>query len=151
MNLITIAGRLGRDAELKVIPSGKSVTNFPVAVDIGRGEKKKTEWIDCSLWGERADALVPYLTKGKQVTLAGDFGLRTFNKKDGTPSATITCDVQRLTLQGSRSDAQQPEVAASSAPAAPAIPAPAMKPSTWLSPKPATVAPPATFDDDIPF
>ena len=54
MNLITIAGRLGRDAELKVIPSGKSVTNFPVAVDIGRGEKKKTEWIDCSLWGERA-------------------------------------------------------------------------------------------------
>lgn len=151
MNLITIAGRLGRDAELKVIQSGKSVTNFPVAVDIGRGENKETQWIDCSLWGERADKLAPYLTKGKAVTLAGDFNLRIFQKKDGSTSAAITCDVQRLTLQGSRSDAQQPEVAASSAPAAPAIPAPATKPSTWLSPKQAPVAPPSTFDDDIPF
>jgi single-strand DNA-binding protein len=151
MNLITIAGRLGRDAELKTISSGKSVANFAVAVDIGRGDKKTTQWIDCSLWGERAEGLTPYLTKGKAITAAGDFNLRIFNKKDGTPTAVITCDVQRLTLQSSRSDAQQPGLAFSSAPAAPPLPAPPMRPSTWLSEKQPPVAPPSNFDDDIPF
>lgn len=144
MNLITIAGRLGRDAEHKVLPSGKEVINFAVAVDVGRGENKRTEWVDCSLWGERAAKLQPYLVKGKSVTLAGDFGLRTYLKKDGQPAGTITCDVQRLTLQGGR-EAEQTE--------APAMAKPAMTPSTWQAPKQARPAPPteAQLDDDIPF
>jgi len=144
MNLLTIAGRLGRDAEHKTLPSGKEVINFPVAVDIGRGENKQTLWVDCALWGERAAKLQPYLVKGKSVTLAGDFNVRAYLKKDGQPAATITCDVQRLTLQGG-SQAEQT--------AAPAIPKPAMIPSAWQAPKPQRPAPPteAELDDDIPF
>jgi single-strand DNA-binding protein len=144
MNLITIAGRLGRDAEHKVLPSGKEVVNFAVAVDIGRGDNKTTLWIDCALWGERASKLQPYLVKGKSVTLAGDFNLRTFEKKDGSAGATITCDVQRLTLQGGR-DAEYTE--------APTLAKPAMTPSVWQAPKQARPVPPtaAQFNDDIPF
>lgn len=144
MNLITIAGRLGRDAEHKVLASGKEVVNFAVAVDIGRGDNKSTLWIDCALWGERAAKLQPYLVKGKSVTLAGDFNLRTFEKKDGAAGATITCDVQRLTLQGGR-DAEQTE--------APAPAKPAMTPSTWSAPKQTRPAPPTeqSLNDEIPF
>ena len=53
----TFAGRLGRDSELKQLPSGKEVVNFVVAVDKGRGDNKETLWVDCSLFGERAAKL----------------------------------------------------------------------------------------------
>ena len=99
MNTATFAGRLGRDADLR--DTGKdSVCNFSVAVDVGWGDKKRTLWIGCSLWGERAKKLSQYLTKGTSVTVSGDVDLRTYEKKDGTAGAEITCNVQRLTLQG---------------------------------------------------
>ena len=148
MNLISIAGRLGQEAVLKTLPSGKEVVNFAVAVDIGRGENKTTLWVDCSLWGERAAKLGPFLTKGKQVAVSGDFNLRVYDKKDGTPGASITCDVQRLTLMGGgeRSEQQQ-EI--------PAVKAPPMKPSAWASEqKPKRPPPPSESDfgeSEIPF
>jgi len=147
VNLISIAGRLGQEAVLKTLPSGKEVVNFAVAVDIGRGENKTTLWVDCSLWGERAAKLGPFLTKGKQVAVSGDFNLRVYDKKDGTPGASITCDVQRLTLMGGgeRSEQQQ-EI--------PAVKAPPMKPSAWTAaPKPQRPPPPteSQLDDEIPF
>lgn len=148
MNLLTIAGRIGRDAELKETASGKTVVNFPVAVDIGRGENKTTLWVDCALWGERAGKLAPYLVKGKQVTLAGDLGLRTFTKRDNTAGAAITCDVQRLTLQGGR-DAEQ--TAPAEQVAGPKTPA--MRPSSWGETPQKRPPPPAEADlnDEIPF
>ena len=141
MNLITIAGRLGSEAVLKSLPSGKEVVNFSVAVDIGRGENKQTLWVDCSLWGDRAQKLGPYLTKGKQVALAGDFNLRTFQKKDGTPGAAITCDVQRLTLMGGRETGEQSD-------AQPQVATPQLKPSAWGAKAPAKSE---DFDDSVPF
>ena len=149
MNLISIAGRLGDDCKHKVLPSGKEVVNFGVAVDIGRGENKTTLWVDCSLWGERAAKLGPYLTRGKQVALSGDFNLRVFEKKDGTPGASITCDVQRLTLMGGgdRGEQQQAPVTQQQAPAKP-------RPPTWgLSPTQREPPPTeADFgDSEIPF
>lgn len=141
MNLITIAGRLGSEAVLKSLPSGKEVVNFSVAVDIGRGENKQTLWVDCSLWGDRAQKLGPYLTKGKQVALAGDFNLRTYAKKDGAPGAAITCDVQRLTLMGGRETGEQGESSTQAA-------SPPIKPSAWGARAPAQ---PEEFDSEIPF
>jgi single-stranded DNA-binding protein len=110
-------------------------------VDIGRGENKQTLWVDCSLWGDRAQKLGPYLTKGKQVALAGDFNLRTYAKKDGTPGAAITCDVQRLTLMGGRETGEQGDASTQVA----SLP---MKPSAWGSKSPAQ---PEEFDSEIPF
>lgn len=99
MNTAIFAGRLGRDAELRATPSGKSVLNFSLAVDIGFGDKKETLWVDCSMWGERADKIAPYLTKGKSITAGGDVGLRQWESQ-GKSGAAITLNVQRLTLQG---------------------------------------------------
>lgn len=142
MNLITIAGRLGSEAVLKSLPSGKEVVNFSVAVDIGRGENKQTLWVDCSLWGDRAQKLGPYLVKGKQVALSGDFNLRTFQKKDGTPGAAITCDVQRLTLMGGREAGESTE-------GQPQVATPQLKPSAWGAKAPAKQD--EGFDSEIPF
>lgn len=149
MNQLSIAGRLGQEASHKVLPSGKEVVNFTVAVDKGRGENKKTIWVDCSLWGERAAALGPYLTKGKQVAISGEFDLRVFEKKDGTPGASITCDVKSLTLMGGGERSEQQSIPETK------IRKPEMIPSAWQSPPKTERAPPPTEADfgesDIPF
>lgn len=59
--------RLGRDAELRVTQSGESVATLSLAFSYGRrGEEgvRPTQWVDASLWGRRAEALLPYLKKG---------------------------------------------------------------------------------------
>lgn len=100
MNVIMLAGKVGTDAELRNTPSGKPVLNWKIVVDIGWGERKHSLWIECALWGTRAEKLAPHITKGKPITVYGTFDLRTYQAKNG-PGASITCDVQDLQLQGS--------------------------------------------------
>lgn len=77
--------RLGRDAELRYTPSNKAVTSLACVYDVGFGENKKSQWIDVSLWGKQAEALAPYLTKGKQIVVcADDIEIEQYNKNDGT-------------------------------------------------------------------
>lgn len=135
MNYAHFAGRIGRDADLRHTQDGKAVLNFALAVDTGYGDRKETLWVDCALWGERGEKLAQYLTKGKAVTVSGDVGLRTFDKRDGSHGASLTCNVQRLTLQGG-GEARQ------AAPAPAAERAPAQRPLPAGEPG---------FDDDIPF
>ena len=134
MNHAIFAGRLGQDADLRYTENGHAVMNFSLAVNVGWGEHQETLWIACSLWGERAEKLAPYFTKGKALTVAGDVNLRTFERRNGEAGASITCNVQRLTLQSGR-DTGASDTARTTAKPAAVPPAPAQE----------------EFDDDIPF
>lgn len=81
MKSITIAGRVGRDAELRNTNSGDSVLSFTVAVDDRSGKDKSTLWFDVSIWGKRADSLSQYIKKGSQIAATGDLGMREHNGK----------------------------------------------------------------------
>lgn len=104
MLTVNIAGRLGRDAELRHTPAGKAVCNFSVAVDRRRGEEKQTVWVDCHVWEKRAEALQPYLKKGTAVAVSGDLAVRQFDKRDGGSGVAIDCTVRELTLLGGGGD-----------------------------------------------
>lgn len=78
MKIITIAGTVGKDAELRRTQSGDPVCNFSVAVS---DRKKETTWFDVSIWGKRADALSPHINKGGKITVCGDFQTREHNGK----------------------------------------------------------------------
>lgn len=80
MKNITIAGNLGRDAELRNAGSSQ-VLGFAVAVEQRDGQNKSTIWFDCSLWGKRGEVLAQYLTKGTKVAVSGDLGMREHNGK----------------------------------------------------------------------
>lgn len=99
MNTAMFAGRLGADAELRYTQAEDAVCGFRLAVDVRKGKDKKTLWVDCSLWGKRGEALAQYLTKGASVTVLGDVGLRQY-EANGETRATLTCNVQAITLQG---------------------------------------------------
>lgn len=107
MNIITIAGALGKDAELRRTPNGDAVAQFSVADS--QGKDKQTIWWNCALWGKRGEALAQYLTKGQAVTVVGTVTEREYTDKDGVKRKAQDVRVNEVALQGGRrDDAQKP-------------------------------------------
>ena len=98
MQLLTIAGTVGKDAVLRTTGGGDDVLSFSVAVDNGKdanGNKRDATWFDASLWGKRARALAPHITKGCKLTLSGRPTARAHEGK-----AYLGISVDGLTFQG---------------------------------------------------
>ncbi|MDX1465568.1 MAG: single-stranded DNA-binding protein [Halomonas sp.] len=144
-------GRIGRDAEVRHTPNGNAVAGFPVAVDVGFGDRKETLWLDASLWGKRAEGgLTQHLMKGQQVFVQGEIGTREFQKRDGTPGFAVTLKVSEIDLVGGQpqgqpqqrqAPAQQPNYQQAQANYAQQQTAPQSAPPGGFD----------DFDDEIPF
>jgi len=94
MLVLTISGYLGRDPELKTTNQSQ-VASFSVGVPTGKDE---TTWVDCSVWGKRADTVMAYFRKGSKVTLTGSGKLCIYEKKDGTQGSSLEMNVTDFTL-----------------------------------------------------
>ena len=105
MNNITVAGQLGRDAELRATNQGESVLSFSVADSQGRD--KPTIWWNCQLWGKRATSLEQYLRKGQSVTVGGSVSEREWVDKDGQKRKSMEIRVNDVALQGGKSAGEQ--------------------------------------------
>lgn len=118
MNVYTFTGNLARDAKINSTDKGDSVGSFSVGVKSGYGDKAVTNWINCSLWGKRADSLAPYLMKGQGVAISGELSLRKYKSKDGSEGASMEVRVQDVTLIGSKEDRapMTPQMASKSIP-----------------------------------
>ena len=103
MNVWTFSGRVGADAELRTTQSGEKVLSFRVANDIGFGDRRTTQWVDCSYWGKRAEAVSSYVRKGDKISVSGELKLEEFQKRDGTPGSKLAVRVNDLDL-AARSD-----------------------------------------------
>ena len=136
MNQAFFAGRLGRDSELRHTGAGTAVLGFSLAVDQHRKGEKTTLWVDCSIWGDRAEKLAQYLTKGACVAVAGEVGIRVFDGRDGSTKAALTCNVREVTMLGGKRDSD----------AAPQHAEPRHTPRAPVVPVTDSFA-----DDDIPF
>lgn len=109
MNFITVAGTLGRDAEIKHLNNGDPVCSFSIADS--QGKDKPTIWWNCSLFGRRAESLAPYLTKGAQVTVAGNITERSWTDKQGNERKSMDVRVADVALQGRRGEPEKPKKA----------------------------------------
>ena len=105
MNVLTISGNIGRDAEVRNA-GGTQVAGFSLAMKSGFGDKAQTIWVDCSLWGKQAESgLVQYLKKGQFAVVTGEMGTREHEGK-----TYITLRVNGVTLGGKQdSQGQQPQ------------------------------------------
>jgi single-strand DNA-binding protein len=84
MEMLIIAGTVGKDAELRRTQSGDPILSFSLAVDQGKdrnGQKRDTKWYDASIFGKRAESLQSYITKGSKLTLQGRPTAREYNGK----------------------------------------------------------------------
>lgn len=115
MNIITVAGQLGKDAEIRYLPNGDPVASFSVADSQGR--EKPTIWWRASLFGKRAESLGPYLTKGQAVTISGTITEREYTDKDGNKRQAQEIRVNDLALQGGKREGAAPAQRQAPAPA----------------------------------
>ena len=98
MNSMTVAGNVGRDAQLRRTQGGDPVLGFSVAVDMGKdknGNKRDAVWVNCSIWGKRAESLETYITKGTKLVLTGRPGVNVYEGK-----GSLTLSVNDLTFMG---------------------------------------------------
>lgn len=130
MNVVSCIGRIGKDAEMKFLNSGKAVLKFTLAVNIGYGDKQSTMWYDVSSWFG-GDKIVSYLTKGKQIGVSGRLGSREYEGK-----TYLTIDADGITLIGDKSKDEAPNPARTEA-----APPPQRRSETT----------PPDLNDEIPF
>lgn len=103
-NCYHCTGRVGRDPELKVTPTGTVLCKFSLAVDHGWGDKKTTMWFNCTIFGKSAERAEKLLAKGKQIQVVGSLNLREY-EKDGVKRQANDLDVDDFKMIGPREDA----------------------------------------------
>ena len=106
--------RIGKDAEVRFTPGGTAVANVSLAFTYGKkGDdgKRPTQWVDASIWGQRAEPMAPYLLKGKQiVAYLEDVHLQTYTKGDGTQNTKMVARLADLEfVAGSEQASSQPK------------------------------------------
>lgn len=111
VNKVILVGNLGRDPELRYLPSGQSVASFSVATSEkfkGRDGtmRDQTEWHNVVVYGKPAEACGQYLKKGRQVYIEGRITNRSWEAKDGSGKKYRTEIVaQRVQFLGGRAGA----------------------------------------------
>lgn len=89
INRVVVSGNLTRDPELRVTPGGTQVLGFGVAVNDRRRNQRTGEWedypnfIDCTMFGNRAEALSRILLKGMKVAIEGKLRYSSWENKNG--------------------------------------------------------------------
>ena len=89
INRVVVSGNLTRDPELRVTPGGTQVLGFGVAVNDRRRNQQTGEWedypnfIDCTMFGNRAEAPSRILHKGMKVAIEGKLRYSSWEDKNG--------------------------------------------------------------------
>lgn len=160
----TLPYNLGRDPEIRYMPSGDAIANIAVATsyrskDRNTGEQKElTEWHRISFFGRLAEIVGQYLKKGSSVYVEGRLQTRKYTDKDGIERYATDIIAENMQMLGGRQGMGGDSMGGGmgggmdddySAPQRPAPrqapPAPAARPQ----PKPAPNF--SDMDDDIPF
>ena len=120
INKAIVVGNLGRDPEIRALPSGQSVASFSIATTARfkdrNGElQERTDWHRVVAFGKLADNCQRLFAKGRQVYVEGRLSSRQYQAKDGTGLRHRTEIVaQQLRLLGSRANGTVAPQAASS-------------------------------------
>jgi len=111
VNKAILVGNLGRDPEVRYLPSGQTVANFTLATsesynDRSGTRQERTDWHNIVVYGKQAELCGQYLKKGRQVYVEGRISNRQWDAKDGSGKRYRTEIVaQRVQFLGGRAGA----------------------------------------------
>lgn len=117
MNNCTFTGNIGKEATVRYTPKNDAVAQFSLAVSSGYGEKEVTTWLNCSLWGKRAESLAPHLLRGTKIAVSGELTNRPYTDKQGAEKYSLELRINELTLLSSKGDTK-PQASDNNAPRA---------------------------------
>ncbi|MES2583355.1 MAG: single-stranded DNA-binding protein [Pseudomonadota bacterium] len=165
VNKVILVGNLGRDPEVRYLPSGEPVANITIATSSKYKNKtgemvEETEWHRVTFFGKLAEIVGQYLKKGRSVYVEGRIKTRKYTDKDGIEKYATDIIANEMQMLGGREgmgepagddgggyDNAPPRRAAPAAPRATAAAAPAAR----QAPPPRPASGFDDMDDDIPF
>lgn len=136
INRVNISGNLTRDCELRSTQSGSQILSFGVAVNDRRKNPQTGEWedypnfVDCVIFGKRAESLSGYLNKGDKVAIEGKLRYSSWETKDGQKRSKLEVVVDEIELMSRGRQEQRPRKDSPMRPVAPTA---------------------DVYDEDIPF
>lgn len=113
VNKVILVGNLGRDPELKYIPSGDAVVNLAIATT-DRYKNKSGEMVDATEWhrvnffGRTAEVCGQYLKKGSQVYIEGSLKTRKYTDKDGVEKYATEIRGDRMQMLDGKKEGAAP-------------------------------------------
>ena len=163
INRVNLSGFLTRDSELRTTQSGTGILGFGVAVNDRRKNPQTGEWedypnfIDCVVFGSRAEPLSKFLSKGTKVAIEGKLRWSQW-EREGQKRSKIEVIVDEIEFMSRRNDDQQPQFQqqqAYSQPQQPTYQQPQQQfqQQTYQQPAYTAPQPPSNelYDESIPF
>lgn len=138
INKVLITGNLTRDPELRETPSGFQVLNFGVAVNDRKRNQSTGQWedyanfVDCTMFGNRAASVARFLGKGSKVAIEGKLRWSQWEAQDGSKRSKLEVVVDELEFMNRNENGSQGQAYGRGEVAQPAMEA-------------------VPYDDEIPF
>lgn len=111
INNVVLTGRVTKDIELKVTPTGKSVCSFSLAVNrkfVQDGERQ-ADFINCQLWGKSAETLEKYGKKGMLIGVEGRLQTRNYINQQGQTVYVTEVAAESFTFLEKKQSNDQPQ------------------------------------------
>jgi len=107
VNKVILVGNLGRDPEMRYMPSGDALASFSIATtdtwkDKSGQRQERTEWHRISMFGKQAEIAGQYLKKGSSVYIEGRLQTRKWTDKEGHERNTTEVVADRMQMLGGR-------------------------------------------------
>jgi single-strand DNA-binding protein len=157
LNKVLLIGNLTRDPEVRMLPSGRSVCNFGLAInrnfkDAEGNRREETTFVDVESFGPRGEALARFFSKGQPIFVEGRLKLNQWESQTGEKRSKLLVDLENWEFMGAKQDSyegqsREPDSGASQAQAARVAPDSAN--AVPDSPSPSAGDP--DLNEDVPF
>nr|AKH47586.1 hypothetical protein CPKG_00016 [uncultured marine virus] len=100
-NLAIFVGNVGQDSQLKEVGKDNTlVLNFSLAVKTGYGQRAETLWVQCAIWGDKAEKLEQHIVKGVKLVVKGEVTPEAYENKDDEIIAQLRMNVSDFSFGG---------------------------------------------------
>ena len=112
VNKVILIGNLGKDPDLRYLPSGQAVAKFPLATGMKWKDKdgqlqERTDWHNIVAFGRQGEVCNEYLKKGSPVYVEGRIQTRSWEDKDGNKKYMTEIIAQSVRMLGRKGEPQE--------------------------------------------
>jgi len=112
MNSVNIIGRIGKEIELKYLPTGSAVASFSIAVNQDYKKQdgtkvEKTSWFDITAFGKTAENVNKFFGKGSMIGIRGELEQQTWQDQQQQNRSKVIIRMMSFTFMDKKQDSQQ--------------------------------------------
>jgi single-strand DNA-binding protein len=112
LNKVLLIGNLTRDPEVRMLPSGRSICKFGLAInrnfkDSEGNKREEVTFVDVESFGPRGEALARFFSKGKPIFVEGRLKLDQWESQTGEKRSRLLVDLENWEFVGAKQDSYE--------------------------------------------